>query len=216
MQDIYRMTDFLESLETSEKDEFLRETEEKATKDSVPIVKRPVRSLLSVLIQIKKPRQILEIGTAVGFSAVFMAKKAPYARITTIENYPPRIKEARKNIPASGEGDRIELLEGDAADILPTLEGPYDLIFMDAAKGQYINFLEDCLRLLSPGGVLVSDNVLQDDDVLRSRYAVKRRNRTIHDRMRDYLYEIKHNEMLETVIIPAADGAAVSVKKEKE
>ena len=208
------MEDFLGSLYTPGSDAFLTELEERAVRENVPIVKRPVRSLISLFIESKKPRQILEIGTAVGFSAVFMAKRSKDARITTIENYPPRIAEARKNIAMSGVGDRIELLEGDAALILPKLDLKCDLIFMDAAKGQYINFLEDCLRLLSPGGIMISDNVLQDDDVVRSRYAVKRRNRTIRDRMRDYLYEITHNEMLETVVIPVADGAAVSVKKE--
>ena len=105
-------------------------------------------------------------------------------------------------------------MEGDATDILPALNGEYDFIFMDAAKGQYLSFLKDAVRLLSPGGTLLTDNVLQDGDILESRYGVCRRNRTIHARMREYLYELKHHPLLDTVILTVGDGAAVSVKKE--
>ena len=103
-------------------------------------------------------------------------------------------------------------MEGDATEILKTLQEPYDRIFMDAAKGQYIHFLPDVMRLLKKGGILVSDNVLQDGDVMESRYAVTRRNRTIHSRMREYLYELKHNDQLVTDILPVGDGVTVSVK----
>ena len=105
------------------------------------------------------------------------------------------------------------MLEGDAKEILPTLSGSYDLIFMDAAKGQYPFFLEEALRVLVPGGVLVTDNVLQDGDVIESRFAVERRNRTIHKRMREYLHTLTHDERLVTAILPTGDGVAVSVKK---
>lgn len=104
-------------------------------------------------------------------------------------------------------------MEGDAAEILKGLEGAYDFIFMDAAKGQYIHFLPDILRLLADGGMLVSDNVLQDGDVIESRFAVTRRNRTIHARMREYLYELKHHPRLETVILPVGDGVTLSIRK---
>ena len=103
-------------------------------------------------------------------------------------------------------------MEGDATEILKELDGTYDVIFMDAAKGQYINFLPDILRLLSPGGLLISDNVLQDGDIIESRFAVTRRNRTIHARMREYLYELKHHPELETVILPVGDGVTLSTK----
>ena len=93
-----------------------------------------------------------------------------------------------------------------------SLTGPYDFIFMDAAKGQYINYMPEAIRLLSEEGVLVSDNVLQDGDIIESRFAVERRNRTIHSRMREYLYELKHDERLETAIIPLGDGVAISRK----
>ena len=121
---------------------------------------------------------------------------------------------ARENFRRAGKEEQITLIEGDAADVLKTLEGPYDFIFMDAAKGQYIHFLPEIMRLLPPGGCLVSDNVMQDGDVIESRFAVERRNRTIHARMREYLYELKHHPELETSVIPLGDGVAVSVKKD--
>ena len=132
--------------------------------------------------------------------------------ITTIEKYPPRIEAAKKNFIRTGTTDRITLLEGDAADILKSLTQEYDMIFMDAAKGQYIHFLPDILKLMPEGGVLLSDNVLQDGDVCESRFAVTRRNRTIHARMRDYLYELKHHEELRTDILPVGDGMTISVR----
>jgi predicted O-methyltransferase YrrM len=145
-----------------------------------------------------------------------MATYAPDAQITTIEKYEKRIPIARENFEKSGMGDRITLLEGDATDILAELDETYDLIFMDAAKGQYLHFLSDVERLLRKGGVLVTDNILQDGDILESRYAVCRRNRTIHARMREYLYTLKHSPVWETQIFTIGDGVAVSVKKETE
>ena len=169
----------------------------------------------------KRPLEILEIGTAIGFSALCMSEYAPEGcHITTIEKYEKRIPVARENFRRFGKEKQITLLEGDAAQILAGLEGPhgrpgrYDFIFMDAAKGQYPVLLGHVLRLLGDGGLLVSDNVLQDGDILESRYAVTRRNRTIHARMREYLYEIKHHPCLVTSILPVGDGVAVSVKRE--
>ena len=133
--------------------------------------------------------------------------------LTTIENYPPRIPLARENFRFAGREERITLLPGDAGEILKTLTGQYELVFMDAAKAQYIVWLPDVLRLLAPGGVLISDNVLQDGDVLESRYAVTRRNRTIHTRMRAYLHTLKHREDLSTMVLPLGDGVAVTTWK---
>ena len=162
----------------------------------------------------RKPTSILEVGCAIGFSALLMSEYGPKdCHITTIEKYEKRIPVARENFRRAGKEEQITLLEGDAAEILGELAGPYDMIFMDAAKGQYIHFLPDVMRLLSPGGILLSDNVLQDGDILESRFAVTRRNRTIHSRMREYLYALKHHPELETVILPVADGVTVSVKK---
>ena len=137
-------------------------------------------------------------------------------KITTIENYEKRIPIARNNFKRAGKEEQITLIEGDAMEILKTLDGPFDFIFMDAAKGQYPAYLPEILRILQDGGVLVSDNVLQDGDIIESRFAVERRDRTIHSRMREYLYTLKHHPQLESSVIPLGDGVAVSVKKGKE
>ncbi len=133
--------------------------------------------------------------------------------ITTIENYDKRIIKARENIKMAGKENVITLLEGDAGQILKTLSGSYDFIFMDAAKAQYIVILPEILRLLSSGGILITDNVLQEGDLVQSRFAVCRRDRTIHSRMREYLYEVTHNDELVTSVIPLGDGITFSVKK---
>ena len=193
----------------------LEELERKALSEDVPIIRSGTRDMLRFLLRERKPKEVLEIGTAVGFSAILMAEYDPVeCEIITIENYEKRIPIARQNFVRAGKEKKITLLEGDAMDVLKTLEGPYDFIFMDAAKGQYIHYLPEILRLLAKGGILVSDNVMQDGDVIESRFAVERRDRTIHARMREYLYELKHNDALVTSIIPLGDGVALSVKKE--
>lgn len=203
---------FIDSLET-DKPDWLDELEACALREEVPIIRRQTQSLLRVLLAMNRPRRILEIGTAVGFSALLMSEYAPCdCHITTIEKYEKRIPLAKENFRRAGREEKITLLEGDAGRILPELTGSFDFIFMDGAKGQYIHFLPQVLRLLEKGGVLVSDNVLQDGDIIQSRFTVTRRNRTIHARMREYLYELKHNKALETVILTLGDGAAVSVR----
>lgn len=207
-----RIITFINSLDTKN-GEILEQIETEARTADVPIIRREMQSLLKVLLLLKKPARVLEVGAAVGFSALLMSEYIPEeSRITTIENYEKRIPVARENFRRAGKEDQITLIEGDAAEVLKTLDGPYDFIFMDAAKGQYIHYLPDILRLLPPGGCLVSDNVMQDGDVIESRFAVERRNRTIHARMREYLYELKHNDSLTTSIIPLGDGVAVSIK----
>lgn len=211
-----RLVTFINSLET-QNSAILEAIEKEALQSHVPIIRKETQSFLKVLLAIKKPRRILEIGTAVGFSALLMSEYAPGdCHITTIENYKKRIPVARENFRRAGRNDRITLLEGDAAKVLKELEGPYDFIFVDAAKGQYIYYLPEVLRLLEAGGVLVSDNVMQDGEVIESRFAVERRNRTIHARMREYLYELKHTEELLTSILPLGDGVAVSVRQSTE
>ena len=207
-----RIVTFINSLDTKN-GELLETIESEARAADVPIIRREMQSFLKVLLMLKKPARVLEVGTAVGFSALMMSEYVPEeCRITTIENYEKRIPIARENFHRAGKEEQITLIEGDAAEVLKTLDGSYDFIFMDAAKGQYIHYLPDILRLLSPGGCLVSDNVMQDGDVIESRFAVERRNRTIHARMREYLYELKHNDALTTSIIPLGDGVAVSIK----
>ncbi|MGN0272950.1 MAG: O-methyltransferase [Lachnospiraceae bacterium] len=208
-----RLVTYINSLDRGNT-ELLDAIEAEAVRDYVPIIRKEMQSFLKMMLQLQQPRRILEVGTAVGFSAILMAEYNPKpCEITTIENYEKRIPIARENFKRAGKQDMIELLEGDAAQVLKTLQEPFDFIFMDAAKGQYLNFLPDILRLLSPGGILISDNVLQDGDIVESRFAVTRRNRTIHKRMREYLYELTHHEELVTTVLPVGDGITVSVKK---
>ncbi len=210
-----RMVAFINSFDKGNTP-FLNEIEKFARETDVPIIRTEMQSFLRFILTMQKPMRILEVGTAIGFSALLMSEYAPKGcHITTIEKYEPRIPIARENFKKAGKEEYITLLEGDAAEILKELQGSYDLIFMDAAKGQYIHFMPDILRLLSPEGLLISDNVLQDGDVIESRYAVVRRNRTIHSRMREYLFELTHHPQLETCILPVGDGITLSVKHEK-
>ena len=211
-----RMTSYIHSLEAG-MPEYLENIRREAVKTNVPIIRRETGSLIRFLCRMQDPKQILEVGCAVGFSALWMCECAENAHITTIEKVEQRIREARKNIRKAEKEDRITLLEGDALQILPTLDLQADLVFVDAAKGQYLSFLPEVFRILTPGGILISDNVLQDGDVAESRYAVTRRDRTIHQRMRDYLYELQHREDLTTTVLTVGDGVALSVKsKESE
>lgn len=208
-----RLVTYINSLDTGNT-EILDMIEREAVETYVPIIRKEMQSFLKLLLSVKKPARILEVGTAIGFSAILMAAYNPAeAQITTIENYEKRIPIARENFRRAGVEAQITLLCGDAAVILKTLEEPFDFIFMDAAKGQYLHFMPQVLRLLKKDGVLVSDNVLQDGDLIESRFAVTRRNRTIHKRMRDYLYELTHNEELVTSVLPIGDGITVSSRK---
>ena len=207
-----RITSFINSMNADETG-IVGQIEEEAIRDEVPIIRKETKEWIKTMLLIKQPLRVLEVGAAVGFSAIYMSQFLPEGgHITTIEKWEPRIKKAKENFKRADKEDCITLLEGDAADILKELDGPYDLIFMDAAKGQYIHFLPDVIRLLAQNGVLISDNVLQDGEVLDSKYVVERRNRTIHSRMREYLYALKNQEELETSIIPLGDGVALSVK----
>lgn len=210
-----RITDFIRSFGRDRKSEALRAIEKEAQEHDVPIIRSETQELLRILLKMNRPKRILEVGAAIGFSSVFMAENTGEdTEITTIENYPPRIARAKENIAMAGMEDRITLLAGDATDLLKELEAGYDMIFMDAAKGQYIHFLPEVMRLLEPGGILVSDNVLQDGDIFQSRYGIRRRNHTIHSRMRDYLYALTHHEQLDTVILETGDGMTISVKSD--
>ena len=208
-----RMRAFINSLNPGNT-ELLDQIEQEALDTYVPIIRKEMQSFLKFRLEVQQPHNILEVGTATGFSALLMSEYAPDdCRITTIEKYEKRITIARANCARAGREEQITLLEGDAMDVLRGLEGPYDFVFMDAAKGQYIYYLPELLRLLQPGGILVSDNVLQEGDVIESRFAVERRNRTIHARMREYLYALTHCGELTTSILPLGDGVTVSVRK---
>jgi len=197
----------------------LYKLEKEAIEKMVPIIRKETQGVIRFLLTVKQPKRILEVGTAIGFSALFMSEYSPKdCKITTIEKVPMRLVEARKNL-ASDEfphRNKITLLEGEAADILNDLvkaKESFDFIFLDAAKAQYMNFLPLLMKLLEKGGLLLSDNVLQDGTVINSRYSITRRDRTIHSRMREYLYTITHMEELETIILPVGDGITVSYRK---
>ncbi|MDR0948921.1 MAG: O-methyltransferase [Lachnospiraceae bacterium] len=208
----HRIAVFLDSME-QDLPQYLEEIEQEAIRLRVPILRRESRGLLRFLLINNRPKRILEVGTAIGFSSLYMSEYLSQdAHIDTIEKYEKWSAIANRNIVATQKNHQITLLEGDAAQILPELLPPYDFIFMDAAKAQYLPFLPHALRLLRVGGVLVSDNCLQDGDILESRFAITHRDRTIHARMRQYLYEITHHQLLTTVILPNGDGVAVSVK----
>ena len=194
---------------------FLEELEQTALRDRVPVIRREMQSFIKTFLAMNQPGRILEVGTAIGFSTLLMCE---YGRedlqFVTIENYDKSIPIASENFRRAGREDQITLLEGDAGELLKTLEGPFDMIFMDAAKGQYIHWLPDIRRLMAKGSVLISDNVLQEGDIIESHYLVERRKRTIYKRMREYLYELKHDPSFVTSILPLGDGVTVSVKQE--
>lgn len=209
-----RIVSYINSLE-KENSPVLEEIEKEARKDGVPIIRKEMESFLRVMLSIKKPMRILELGTAVGYSAILMSEYInEKGQIITIENYDKRIPIAKENIKKAGRENVIKLLEGDAMEIMPTLErDQFDFVFMDAAKAQYIHFLPEVLRLMKKDGVLITDNVLQEGDLIQSKYVVRRRDRTIHKRMREYLEVVKNHSQLETSIVPIGDGITMSVKK---
>ena len=213
-----RTATYIESL-SFQKTPFLEELEKAAVKGNIPIIRPSAQSLLRYILADKRPNTILELGTAVAYSAIFMATYGPEdVHIDTVENYEKRIPEAKRNIDDAGMGDKIELIEGDAMDVITVLadEGrSYDMIFMDAAKAQYVSYLPVCKRLLREGGVLVADNVLFDGDIVLSRFAVRRRDRTIHARMREFLRMISEDEELVTTILPIGDGMTLSVRTKR-
>ena len=196
---------------------FLEELNKKAVEEEIPVIRKSAQSLIRFILETHKPGTVLEIGAAVGFSSIFMAT---YGRsdihIDTIENYEKRILAAKENIANSGFSDKITLHEGDAQEIIEefrSLGKLYDMIFVDAAKAQYIFYLPVVKDLLRPGGIMISDNVLFDGDIVQSRFAVRRRDRTIHARMREYLRVLSEDDDFVTTILPVGDGMTLSVKK---
>ncbi len=213
-----RVVDYINSLAVEITPELL-DLEKVALKDHVPIIKKDTQGLLKFMLALQQPRRILEVGTAIGYSALFMSEYTnENCSITTIEKVPMRLIEAKKNLSNQvfSKRGKIELREGEALLVLQDLVSEkmsYDFIFLDAAKAQYMSFLPELMKLLDQRGILVTDNVLQDGTVTNSRYGITRRDRTIHSRMRDYLYTITHMEELETVILPVGDGVALSYRQ---
>ena len=196
---------------------YLVELEREAFAAGFPIIRRGTRDMLRYLLKTAQPARVLEVGAAVGYSALYMKECLPdTSQITTIEKVEMRLVEARRNLASYDKRGQIALLEGDASEHLCCLADAgrkYDFIFMDAAKGQYLNFLPDVRRMLAAGGVLVSDNIFHEGDVLESRYAVTRRDRTIHGRMREYLQTLMEIEEWETICLPIGDGMTISYRK---
>ncbi|MCQ2512598.1 MAG: O-methyltransferase [Lachnospiraceae bacterium] len=208
------LTKYLHSLEPEGKP-FFEDLRQFAETTGVPIIRREMESFLRLLLHLCKPKRLLEIGTGIGYSTLFFADNSESLKeIVTMENYEPRLMEARKNIAdyTNEKVIQINLMEGDAAESIKTLSGTYDLIFLDGPKAQYIHMLPTLLDLMPVGGLLIADNVLQEGDIIDSRYITPRRQRTIHERMRDFLWEVKHNDNLETTVLTVGDGVTVSRK----
>lgn len=209
-----RVQDFIMSL-SDEIDDELIELKEYAKTHDVPIIRDEARDFIRLVLAIKKPKNILEIGTAIAYSALVMHKADSEANIVTVEDFDRRINEAKNNIDKYFDKSKITLIEQDAGVYLKECknDGFYDFVFLDAAKGQYINWLSDIKRVMTSGGILLADNIFKDGEILESKFLIKKRNRTIHKRMRDFLYEIKHDSDLTTYIYNLGDGISVSIKK---
>ncbi len=183
--------------------------------EHLPIIRPSAARFLQFLCALKKPKRILEIGTCVGFSAILMKNVCPDAKIETIDRYDYMIRRAKENFERFDKEGNITLLEGQASEILPSLKGEYDLIFLDAAKGQYPAFLPECLRLLAPGGIFLADDVLFDGLVAESSRST-RRDMTIVKRLRSFLEELTNDKTLYSSLIPIGDGMIAVMKKEGE
>ncbi len=182
----------------------------------LPIIDKETASFLSVLLAIKQPEEILEIGCAVGFSAMLMSKfLKENGKVTTIDRYPKMIEKAKKNFSDLGYENKISLIEGDALEVLDILVNEnksYDVIFLDAGKGQYINMLPNILKLLKKGGLLIADDLFQNGNIVKDITEIEKRQRTIHRRMNEFLKTITEDENLQSSIIPIADGVLIAVK----
>ena len=187
------------------------EIKKKALEDHIPIIMDDTLETVGQILQEKKPTRILEIGTAVGYSAIRFSKYlTEQGYIDTIERDEERVKEAKNNIEDLKLQDKIHIFEGDALEILPTLTGPYDVVFIDAAKGKYPIFLTEALRMLEKNGIIIADNVLYKGYVM-SDYN-KHKQRTAVRGLRVFLKKLTENENLETKILEVGDGLAISKK----
>lgn len=207
-----RIDEYIELL-SEENSEYIERIREEALATDVPIIKRSSEAFMKSLLKIKRYTNILELGTAVAYSTLIIAENSE-AQITTVEKFEPRIKIAKENIKFSKFKDRIELICEDVDIVLKNLviqNKKYDFIFMDAAKAQYIKWLPDIKLLLEDEGVLFSDNILQEGSIIESKFAIDRRDRTIHKRLREYLRALTSDKNLTTSIIPIGDGVALSI-----
>lgn len=211
-----RISQFIQSF-LPERNAFLERVRKEALSEAVPILREETAALLRVCLKTKDKPRILELGTAVGYSALVMMDAIEgEGEIVTVENFPPRIEKAKENFGASPYKDKICLMEGDGAEILEELlekKEQFSFIFLDAAKAQYPLWFPSLLKLLSSGGILFCDNILQGELLLESRFYLERRQRTIHKRMREFLRLLQREKSLETSILPIGDGVSLSIKK---
>lgn len=216
INDYERIRSFINSFNKDDENDILADIYSDAKSQGVPVIREDMKELIRLLLLINKPKKILEIGTAVGYSASFMVdvlKKD--VSIDTLELDRERILIAKENIKRLGFEDNINIIEGDAEESLKELSKSdiniYDMIFIDAAKGQYMIYLDEALKMSNPGTIIISDNILEDGKIIESHFLVEKREITIHDRIRQYLYRLKNDERLATDILSVGDGAAVSL-----
>jgi len=208
--------EFLDSYGKYANGEILQNLQKQAYAENLPIISREVAGFLSILLNIHKPRRILEIGCAVGFSAALFLETLPNAQITTIERFDYMIVRAKENFDNLGVSDKIRLLERDAAEALPRLvdDGEkFDFVFLDAAKGQYMRFLPYILDLLESGGLFCVDDVMQKGTLMRELNDIPRRQRTTHRNLKEFLDTVMEEGCLKSIILPIGDGLLVSVKE---
>lgn len=211
-----RVSNFIFSI-SKEEDKEILELKETAIKMQVPIIRDETKAFIKYTMHLLKPKKILELGTAIAYSTLVIYKETKdyIEKLVTVENYPIRIKEAKKNISKYFDKNKIKLVEQDIDDFLRNNENDekYDFIFLDAAKGQYIVWLPYIKQLMKKNSVLIADNIFKDGEILESRFLIDKRDRTIHKRMREFLYTIMHDEDFNTQIFNLGDGLSVSIKK---
>ena len=190
-----------------------------AEREGIPIIRREMQGFLRFLLHVRKPSRVLEIGSGIGFSALFMLSclkeliELSDIHIDSIELNPDHVREATKHVSLFDADQNINLIEGDACEELDQLVAPYDFIFLDGPKAQYPLYLPRLIDLLNPGDMLVADNILKEGEIIESKYAVERRQRTIHMRMREYLNLAMHDDRLTSTVLSVGDGVCVSVRK---
>ena len=211
--DSERISDFIKQY-GSEREDILQRLRKKAEAEGVPIIREETEAFIRAIALLMKPRDILELGTAVGYSSIMLAltDESHASRIDTVEDWEPRIPLAKANIREAGLADRINLIHGDALEVMRDMKKTYDLVFIDAAKGQYPDYLKEAMRLTCTGSVIIADNILQDGEIMESKFLVERRDRTIHKRIREFLEMVSKDERLETSILPVGDGITFSVR----
>ncbi len=216
INDYERIRSFINSFNKDDENDILADIYSDAKSQGVPVIREDMKELIRLLLLINKPKKILEVGTAVGYSASFMVdvlKKD--VCIDTLELDHDRVLIAKENVKKLGFEDNINIIEGDAENSLKELStgdiNTYDMIFIDAAKGQYMIYLDEALKMSKVGTVIISDNILEDGKIIESHFLVEKREITIHDRIRQYLYRLKNDERLSTDILSVGDGAAVSL-----